>query len=72
MCFEEYVAINSMLDQISSCLDDLEERNDSLNSKLYELLESNRQVRQEFQAQLQAREPEEQQQQPFSEDSPQQ
>ncbi|KAL7837986.1 hypothetical protein AOLI_G00263900 [Acnodon oligacanthus] len=49
---EEYAAINSMLDQINSCLDDLEERNDALNGKLHELLESNRQARQEFRAQL--------------------
>ncbi|KAF6733318.1 UPF0184 protein C9orf16-like [Oryzias melastigma] len=49
---EEYAAINSMLDQINSYLDDLEERNDALNGKLHELLESNRQARQEFRAQL--------------------
>ncbi|XP_041095127.1 UPF0184 protein C9orf16 homolog [Polyodon spathula] len=49
---EEYAAINAMLDQINSCLDDLEERNDSLNTKLKELLESNRQARQEFRQQL--------------------
>ncbi|KAM3874267.1 bublin coiled-coil protein [Diretmus argenteus] len=49
---EEYAAINTMLDQINSCLDDLEERNDSLNGKLHELLESNRQARLEFRAQL--------------------
>lgn len=49
---EEYAAINSMLDQINSCLDNLEERNDALNGKLHELLESNRQARQEFRAQL--------------------
>lgn len=49
---EEYAAINSMLDQINSYLDDLEERNDSLNGKLHELLESNRQARMEFRAQL--------------------
>ncbi|KAK2888242.1 UPF0184 protein C9orf16 homolog isoform X1 [Channa argus] len=48
----EYTAINSMLDQINSYLDDLEERNDSLNGKLHELLESNRQARLEFRAQL--------------------
>lgn len=41
-----------MLDQINSYLDDLEERNDALNGKLHELLESNRQARQEFRAQL--------------------
>ncbi|XP_071752158.1 bublin coiled-coil protein [Centroberyx gerrardi] len=50
---EEYAAINTMLDQINSCLDNLEERNDALNGKLHELLESNRQARLEFRAQLQ-------------------
>ncbi|XP_040915229.1 UPF0184 protein C9orf16 homolog [Toxotes jaculatrix] len=49
---EEYAAINSMLDQINSYLDDLEERNDALNGKLHELMESNRQARLEFRAQL--------------------
>ncbi|XP_041754284.1 bublin coiled-coil protein isoform X2 [Coregonus clupeaformis] len=49
---EGNTAINTMLDQINSCLDDLEERNDSLNDKLHELLESNRQARQEFRVQL--------------------
>lgn len=48
----EYAAINTMLDQINSCLDDLEERNDALNGKLHELLESNRQARQEFRAKM--------------------
>lgn len=41
-----------MLDQINSYLDDLEEKNDALNGKLHELLESNRQARLEFKAQL--------------------
>lgn len=41
-----------MLDQINSYLDDLEERNDALNGKLHELLESNRQARLDFRAQL--------------------
>ncbi|KAG7280110.1 hypothetical protein CRUP_003737 [Coryphaenoides rupestris] len=49
---DEYASINSMLDQINNCLDDLEDRNDSLNGKLRELLESNRQARLEFRAQL--------------------
>ncbi|XP_029025335.1 UPF0184 protein C9orf16 homolog [Betta splendens] len=49
---EEYASINSMLDQINSYLDDLEERNDALNGKLHELMESNRQARLEFRAQL--------------------
>ncbi|XP_029920703.1 bublin coiled-coil protein [Myripristis murdjan] len=57
---DEYAAINSMLDQINSCLDDLEERNDALNGKLHELLESNRQARLEFRAQLLGGPPEEQ------------
>ncbi|PWA26660.1 UPF0184 protein C9orf16 homolog [Gambusia affinis] len=49
---EEYASINNMLDQINSYLDDLEERNDALNGKLHELLESNRQARLDFRAQL--------------------
>ncbi|XP_039576085.1 UPF0184 protein C9orf16 homolog [Passer montanus] len=48
---EEYAAINSMLDQINSCLDHLEEKNDHLHVCLKELLESNRQTRLEFQQQ---------------------
>uniref|UniRef100_A0A8C9PWU0 Bublin coiled-coil protein n=1 Tax=Spermophilus dauricus TaxID=99837 RepID=A0A8C9PWU0_SPEDA len=48
----EYAAINSMLDQINSCLDHLEEKNDHLHARLQELLESNRQMRLEFQQQL--------------------
>ncbi|KAA0717448.1 UPF0184 protein C9orf16 -like protein [Triplophysa tibetana] len=59
---EEYGAINSMLDQINSCLDDMEERNDALNGKLHELLESNRQARREFRGQL--HDAEDQQEQP--------
>ncbi|CAB1457700.1 unnamed protein product [Pleuronectes platessa] len=47
----EYNAINSMLDQINSYLDGLEERNDVLNGKMHELLESNRQARLDFRAQ---------------------
>uniref|UniRef100_A0A8C4TXK1 Uncharacterized protein n=1 Tax=Falco tinnunculus TaxID=100819 RepID=A0A8C4TXK1_FALTI len=46
-----YAAINSMLDQINSCLDHLEEKNDYLHACLKELLESNRQTRLEFQQQ---------------------
>lgn len=41
-----------MLDQINSCLDHLEEKNDHLHARLQELLESNRQTRLEFQQQL--------------------
>ncbi|XP_058015617.1 bublin coiled-coil protein [Ahaetulla prasina] len=49
----EYASINLMLDQINSCLDHLEEKNDHLNTQLKELLESNRQTRLEFQQQQQ-------------------
>ncbi|XP_078472232.1 bublin coiled-coil protein [Lampetra fluviatilis] len=42
---EEYQDLNSALDQISSFLDQLEERNDSLNARLRELLASNQQER---------------------------
>nr|XP_030702846.1 UPF0184 protein C9orf16 homolog [Globicephala melas] len=44
-----YAAINSMLDQINSCLDDLEEKDEHLHARLQELLESNRQTHLEFQ-----------------------
>lgn len=50
-----------MLDQINSYLDDLEERNDALNGKLHELMESNRQARLEFRAQLNGAQSEEEQ-----------
>ncbi|XP_056668465.1 bublin coiled-coil protein isoform X1 [Monodelphis domestica] len=49
----KYAAINSMLDQISTCLDQLEEKNDHLHARLKELLESNQQTRVEFQQQQQ-------------------
>ncbi|XP_049594258.1 bublin coiled-coil protein [Syngnathus scovelli] len=55
---EEFAAINSMLDQINSYLDGLEEKNDALNSKMHELLESNRQARLEFRAQVEDLPPE--------------
>uniref|UniRef100_A0A8C6CR96 Uncharacterized protein n=1 Tax=Moschus moschiferus TaxID=68415 RepID=A0A8C6CR96_MOSMO len=48
----EYAAINSMLNQINSCLDHLEEKNDHLHVCLQELLESNWQTCLEFQQQL--------------------
>lgn len=62
-----------MLDQINSYLDDLEERNDALNGKLHELMESNRQARIEFRAQLlgsQTQEEQQQQQQQQQEQQP--
>uniref|UniRef100_A0A8C1SI00 Uncharacterized protein n=1 Tax=Cyprinus carpio TaxID=7962 RepID=A0A8C1SI00_CYPCA len=45
-------SIDSMLDQINSCLDNIEERNEALNGKLHELLESNREARREFREQV--------------------
>ncbi|CAD7694352.1 unnamed protein product [Nyctereutes procyonoides] len=37
----EYTAINSMLGQINSCLDHLEEKNGHIHARLRELLEYN-------------------------------
>ncbi|XP_057573435.1 bublin coiled-coil protein-like [Hippopotamus amphibius kiboko] len=48
----EYAAINSMLDQINSCLDHLEEKNDHHLACLQELLESNRLLHPELKQQL--------------------
>uniref|UniRef100_A0A8C5SBI2 Uncharacterized protein n=1 Tax=Laticauda laticaudata TaxID=8630 RepID=A0A8C5SBI2_LATLA len=59
LLWTEYAAINLMLDQINSCLDHLEEKNDHLNTQLKELLESNRQTRLEFQEQQQLSQDEE-------------
>ncbi|XP_051836045.1 bublin coiled-coil protein isoform X1 [Antechinus flavipes] len=64
-CFgeAEYAAINSMLDQINTCLDHLEEKNDHLHARLQELLESNRQTRVEFQQQQQQQQQQQEQEQ---------
>nr|XP_045726262.1 bublin coiled-coil protein-like [Mirounga angustirostris] len=48
----EYAAINSMADQINSCLDHLEDKNHHLHVCLQELLESNWQTCLGFQQQL--------------------
>ncbi|XP_075434701.1 bublin coiled-coil protein isoform X1 [Ascaphus truei] len=48
---EDYAAVDFMLDQISFCLDHLEEKNDLLHAQLQDLLESNRQARRDFQKQ---------------------
>uniref|UniRef100_H0WKF5 Bublin coiled-coil protein n=1 Tax=Otolemur garnettii TaxID=30611 RepID=H0WKF5_OTOGA len=48
----EYATINSMWDQINSCLGHLEKKNDHLHARLQELLESNWQTRLEFQQHL--------------------
>ncbi|XP_051836046.1 bublin coiled-coil protein isoform X2 [Antechinus flavipes] len=60
---QEYAAINSMLDQINTCLDHLEEKNDHLHARLQELLESNRQTRVEFQQQQQQQQQQQEQEQ---------
>ncbi|CAH2316277.1 Hypothetical predicted protein [Pelobates cultripes] len=49
---EDYAALDFMLDQISFCLDHLEEKNDHLHAQLQDLLESNREARRDFQQQL--------------------
>ncbi|XP_053552116.1 bublin coiled-coil protein [Bombina bombina] len=49
---EDYAALDIMLDQINSCLDHLEEKNDLLHAQLQDLLESNREVRRDFQQQM--------------------
>uniref|UniRef100_A0A8C7G5H5 Bublin coiled coil protein n=1 Tax=Oncorhynchus kisutch TaxID=8019 RepID=A0A8C7G5H5_ONCKI len=61
---------STLLDQINSCLDDLEERNDSLNDQLHELLESNWQAWQEFRVQLSTATPPGEDQQSPDKDSP--
>ncbi|CAH2316279.1 UPF0184 C9orf16 homolog [Pelobates cultripes] len=48
----DYAALDFMLDQISFCLDHLEEKNDHLHAQLQDLLESNREARRDFQQQL--------------------
>lgn len=58
-----------MLDQINTYMDDLEDRNDSLNGKLHELMESNRQARLDFRAQLQGSETQEEEPCPADGDS---
>lgn len=42
--FSEYENLNHTLDQLESCLDILEQQNDSLFAKLQELLEEGNQV----------------------------
>ena len=42
--FSEYIALEETLTQLDSCLDDLEEKNDSLNAKLRALLESTKET----------------------------
>ncbi len=48
----EYENLNSTLDQLDSCLDVLEQQNDSLYERMLQLLESNRQTREELQREI--------------------
>ena len=48
--FAEYVALDSTLDELNSCLDTLESKNDDLVGRLQALLEDSRQARQQEQA----------------------
>ncbi|TRY57159.1 hypothetical protein DNTS_003257 [Danionella cerebrum] len=67
----EYAAIDSMLDQISCCLDAIEQRNEDLTEKLHELLESNREARRQFRENLQnPRNPPEQDTRPHPPEDP--
>lgn len=43
----EFEALDQTLDQLDSCLSMLEERNDNLNAKLRDLLDSNKKARDE-------------------------
>ncbi|CAG9099510.1 hypothetical protein JYU34_002637 [Plutella xylostella] len=45
---EEYVTLDSKLDELNIALDFLEQKNDDIHKKLKELLESNRAIREEL------------------------
>ncbi|KAG8228822.1 hypothetical protein J437_LFUL008318 [Ladona fulva] len=50
MVEEELEALNSHLDKLGTALDNLERKNDDIHAQLVELLEANRQVKMQFQA----------------------
>lgn len=52
----EYNNLDETLDQISSYLDEIEQRNDSLFARLEALLEKNRETRKELEAERLSRE----------------
>jgi len=52
----EYANLDSSLDQLGSCLDTMEAKNDDLYSRMQALLEETRQTRIEIQAQRQLQE----------------
>lgn len=48
--FAEIESVNDHLDSLNSALDAIEQRNDDIRAQLIELLNSNRAIRQELQA----------------------
>ena len=53
----EFSLLNQQLDQLDKALDAIEEKNDSINSKLRELLEESKQARLEMEAEKRSQEP---------------
>ena len=51
-CFTDFDSLNLQLDELSSALDALEQKNDLIHAQLMKLLESNRETRQQFQETL--------------------
>lgn len=47
---EEYADLGNTLDQLDTCLNKLEEKNDGLYARMQQLLEDNRQTRKELEA----------------------
>ncbi|KAJ8729486.1 hypothetical protein PYW08_001067 [Mythimna loreyi] len=45
---EEYIMLDSKLDELNTALDYLEQKNDDIHERLKELLQSNREIRQEL------------------------
>jgi len=46
---EEFYMINKQLDDLSSALDDIEQKNDNIHAQLLQLLEDNREMRKQIQ-----------------------
>ncbi|CAH1098532.1 unnamed protein product [Psylliodes chrysocephalus] len=46
---EEFAALDNQLDVLNSALDDIEQKNDNIHAQLLQLLEANREVRQQLQ-----------------------
>lgn len=46
---EEFQAINNQLDALNTALDDIEQKNDNIHARLLQLLESNKEIRQQMQ-----------------------